>query len=333
MNVLITGIAGFYGHHLAKYILRNEPGWNVVGLDRIDFAGNLNRLKDLPEWNSAVEEGRAKFIWHDLRAPINTFLADQIGDVDMIFHIAAASHVDRSIADPVGYVMDNVVGAAHTLEYARTLGNKLKYFNYFSTDEVFGPLEEDGQRYKEWDRFHAGNPYSATKAGAEELALAYQNTYRIPVVVTHCMNIVGERQHPEKYLPRIIRSMLNNEMLHIHTDDSGKVPSKRHYIYVDNVSSAVLFLAENGTPGDKYNIEGTIELDNLEFAQMVEEVFDNGEKLNYKLIKASIDRPGHDWAYGLNGDKLREMGWKPDSTFKGNLKHTIDWYKENKNWL
>lgn len=332
MNVLITGIAGFYGHHLAKYILRYKPDWKVIGLDRIDFAGNLNRLKDLPEWNDAVLENRASFIWHDLRAPINDFLANQIGDVEMIFHIAAASHVDRSIADPIGYIMDNVLGTGHILEFARTLEDKLTFFNYFSTDEVFGPLEKDGQRYDEWDRYHAGNPYSATKAGGEELALSYQNTYGVPVVVTHCMNIVGERQHPEKYLPRIIRAMQKGEMLRIHTDDTGKVPSKRHYIYVDNVSSALIFLSENGVPGDKYNIEGTIELDNLEFAQMVEEAYNDG-KLKYELVKASTERPGHDWAYGLDGDKLKKMGWTPPTKFKDNLKHIIDWYKENQDWL
>jgi len=332
MNILITGIAGFYGHQFAKYVLKNKPDWNVVGIDRIDFAGNLNRLTYLKEWNEAAKEGRANFIWHDLKSPINPFLEKQIGPIDAIFHIAASSHVNRSIEDPISYVLDNVLGTGHILEYARK-HKELLFFNYFSTDEVFGPIPQEGYLFDEWDRYKAGNPYAATKAGGEELALCYQNTYGVPVVVTHCMNIVGERQHPEKYLPRILRAIIKGDVLTIHTDDTGKVPSKRHYIYVDNVSDALLFLFEKGAPGDKYNIKGTIELDNLEFAKLVEELYGKKSKIKYKLAKASVDRPGHDWAYGLSGNKMAALGWEAKTDFKEDLKKIINWYKENQNWL
>ena len=232
-KVLITGGAGFYGSHLVKHILANTD-WMVTVIDRVDSAGNMNRLSDLSEWQN--DPFRRKFVWHDLRSAINPLLSNQLGNFDYILHVAAASHVDRSIVDPMGFVMDNVVGTGNMLEFARQ--RVPERFLYFSTDEVFGPTTNG--KFKEWDRYHAGSPYAATKACGEELCLAYHNTYNVPVLITHCMNIFGERQHPEKFIPKLIGHLLKNEVVPIHTDAEGKTPTSRGYVYADVVSQAVM---------------------------------------------------------------------------------------------
>ena len=165
---------------------------------------------------------RVKIIHHDLKAEINNLVQSQIGDVKHIFHIAASSHVDRAIEDPMTFVQDNVVATCNLLNYAREINN-LETFVYFSTDEVFGPAL-DGVKFKEWDRYNSTNPYSASKAGGEELAIAFHNTYKVPVIITHCMNVFGERQHPEKFIPNTVWKAINNEKIIIHADSSKNNP-------------------------------------------------------------------------------------------------------------
>ena len=201
-KVLITGGAGFIAHHMIGKILK-ETDWEVVTLDRLDYSGNLNRLDDLLTTScTAKDRQRVKVVFHDLKADLNPLVCSQIGQVDFIFHLAAGSHVDRSIDYPMEFVMDNVVGTCNILEFARKQ-DKLKRFIYFNTDEVFGPAPE-GIKYKENDRYNSTNPYSATKAGGEELAVAFENTYKLPIFITHTMNVFGQRQHPEKYIPLYI---------------------------------------------------------------------------------------------------------------------------------
>ena len=198
-KVLITGGAGFIAHHLIFYLLKNT-NWNIVSLDRLDYSGNLNRLDSILSISSKIDKSRVKIVYHDLKSEINPWIKKEIGEIDIILHLAAGSHVDRSIDYPMEFVLDNVVGTANILEYARdvNLSNQLERFVYFSTDEVFGPAPK-GIDYKENDRYNSTNPYSATKAGGEELAVAYENTYNLPVYITHTMNVFGERQHPEKF--------------------------------------------------------------------------------------------------------------------------------------
>lgn len=321
MKVLLTGIAGFYGHHLARYILENTD-WEIVGLDRIDEAGNLNRLKDI----GFTDNKRCKFIFHDLRSPLNTLLREQIGNIDIILHIAAASHVDRSVIDPMGYVLDNVVGTTNILEYARK--TNISKFIYFSTDEVFGSVKEN--RFKEWDRFNPGNPYSASKAAGECMAIAYENTYKVPVIITHCMNIFGERQHPEKFLPKVIRQIRNNEQVTIHSDKSKTISGSRNYIYVDQVSAALMFILDKGVVGDKYNIEGPIEFSNLDLAKLVAESM--GKELDYVMISPDNVRPGNDFSYGIDGSKLKEMGFSYNLDTIAKMRDVINWYLNNTGW-
>ncbi len=268
-TALITGGAGFIAHHLIARIL-NETDWNIVTLDRLDYSGNLNLLNDILQYQCTPEQRkRVRVVWHDLKAELNPLVRKEIGKVDYVLHLAAGSHVDRSIDYPMEFVMDNVVGTCNILEFARSLDN-IEKFLYFSTDEVFGPAP-DGIKYKEEDRYNSTNPYSASKAGGEELAVAYENTYKLPVYVTHTMNVFGERQHPEKYIPMCIRRARDGDVITVHSDKTKTVAGSRHYIHADDVASAVLFLLDYGgtfapTWGNakcpKFNIVGSEELNN-----------------------------------------------------------------------
>jgi dTDP-glucose 4,6-dehydratase len=329
MKILLTGGAGFVGHHVVDFFLRNTDAEFVV-LDRLDTSGNLNRLHEVIG-EDKNKKNRIKFLWHDLKSPINDFLIKEIGNVEYVFHLAAGSHVDRSIENPMEFVFDNVVATGHILEFARLyLKNTLKMFLYFSTDEVFGPAPE-GVFYKENDRYNSGNPYSATKAGGEELAIAYENTYKMPIVVTHTMNVFGIRQHPEKFIPRVIRSVLSGNKIYIHADKTRTKSGTRHYINTEDVADAILFLTKNFVPGEKYNIVGKQETSNLELAQIVAKILD--KPLNYELVDFHSSRPGHDLRYALCGEKMKEMGWVPRKELEERMKEVIKWSIENNRWL
>jgi dTDP-glucose 4,6-dehydratase len=336
-TVLITGGAGFIAHHLIGKILK-ETDWNVVTLDRLDYSGNLNRLDDiLVNSCTADERKRVKIVFHDLKAELNPLIKSQIGKVDFIFHLAAGSHVDRSIEYPMEFVMDNVVGTCNILEFARTQ-ESLKRFIYFSTDEVFGPAP-DGIKYKENDRYNSTNPYSATKAGGEELAVAYENTYGLPVYITHTMNVFGERQHPEKYIPMCIKRIRNGEKVTIHSDSTKTIPGSRHYIHAEDVADAVLFLAGKkfvettygGAKCPKFNIVGSEELNNLELAQIIAEA--QGKELNYELVDFHSSRPGHDLRYALDGSKMKELGWEPSKSVRQRIEDVTNWTLNNDRWI
>lgn len=325
-RVLITGLAGFIGHHIGEAILKNTD-WEIVGIDRLDSSGSLHRLADIDIWEK--EKHRVQFIWHDFKASVNDFLDKKIGPIDFILHLAAGTHVDRSIVNPMEFVLDNVVATCNLLDYAKTLKG-LEKFIYFSTDEVFGPAP-NGVAYKEWDRYHSGNPYSATKAGGEELCLAYQNTFGVPVFITHCMNVFGERQHSEKYIPLVISAVIEDRKISIHSDKARKNPGSRFYIHARNVAEAILFLLRKGEAGDKYNIVGEKELNNLELAQIIASALD--KPLKYELVDFHSSRPGHDLRYALDGSKLAAMGFSFPKTLEQSLKKTVEWYLEHPEWL
>jgi dTDP-glucose 4,6-dehydratase len=327
-NVLVTGGVGFVGHHMVDYLLRNTDA-HVTILDRLDVSGNINRLTALDSWEK--NKNRVKFVWHDMKAELhsNEILCTMLGDPDVVLHIGAGSHVDRSIEDPMSFVMDNVVGTCNILNYARRLSN-LKNFVYFSTDEVFGPAPE-GVNYKEWDRYQSGNPYSATKAGGEELCLAFENTYKMPIMISHCMNIFGERQHPEKFIPSCIRKIVRGEKVIIHANHSLTKAGSRFYIHAQNVCSAVDFIMKNGKNGDKYNIVGEREIDNLSLAQMIANIL--GKPLNYELVDFHSSRPGHDLRYALDGSKMQQMGWNLPMDLENSMASVVDWSLKNPEWI
>ena len=279
-RVLITGGAGFIAHHLIYYLLK-KTNWDIVSLDRLDYSGNLNRLDHVLSKISLKEKSRVKVVFHDLKSEINPWIKKEIGEIDIILHLAAGSHVDRSINYPMEFVLDNVVGTANILEYAKIINtsSKLERFIYFSTDEVFGPAPT-GVDYKENDRYNSTNPYSATKAGGEELAVAYENTYKLPVYITHTMNVFGERQHPEKFIPMCIKKIRDGESVTIHSDRTKKIPGSRHYIHAEDVAEAIYFILTNnfenekdfgGAKCPKFNIVGSEELNNLELAKIIAE--------------------------------------------------------------
>jgi dTDP-glucose 4,6-dehydratase len=336
-KVLITGGAGFIAHHMIGYLL-NHTDWQITTLDRLDYSGNLNRLHDLIVSFDPEVRKRVKVVHHDLKAELNPLVRSEIGQVDYILHLAAGSHVDRSIEYPMEFVLDNVVGTCNILEFARTQTN-LERFVYFSTDEVFGPAP-DGIKYKENDRYNSTNPYSASKAGGEELAVAYENTYGLPVYITHTMNVFGERQHPEKYIPMCIRKIRDGETITIHSDKTCTIPGSRHYIHAEDVSSAILFLLNyedtfEPTWGDakcpKFNIVGSEELNNLELAQIIAAA--QGKDLKYQLIDFHSSRPGHDLRYALDGSKMKELGWEPAKSVKERIADVTNWTLENNRWI
>ena len=338
-KVLITGGAGFIAHHLIYHILKTT-NWEIVSLDRLDYSGNLNRLDNILSSLNEKDKARVKVVFHDLKSELNPWIRKEIGEVNIILHLAAGSHVDRSIEFPVEFVMDNVVGTANILEYARYIYNKSSQFEkfvYFSTDEVFGPAP-DGINYKENDRYNSTNPYSATKAAGEELAVAYENTYNLPVIISHTMN--GERQHPEKFIPMCIKKIRDGETVTIHSDKSKKIAGSRHYIHAEDVSEAILFLLNNKTINEvdwggakcpKFNIVGAEELTNLELARIIAK--SQNKKLNYEMVDFHSSRPGHDLRYALSGEKMKSMGWAPKIKVHSRIKQVVEWSLDNPSWI
>ena len=339
-RVLITGGAGFIAHHLIYYLLKNTD-WEIISLDRLDYSGNLNRLNDILSEFSEKQKSRIKVVYHDLKSAINPWITKEIGKVDIILHLAAGSHVDRSIDFPMEFVLDNVVGTANILEYARKINQSqdLERFVYFSTDEVFGPAPK-GIDYKENDRYNSTNPYSASKAGGEELSVAYENTYGLPVYITHTMNVFGERQHPEKFIPMCIKKIRDGELVTIHSDKTKKIPGSRHYIHAEDVAEAIYFILTNnlenkvdfgGAKCPKFNIVGSEELNNLELAKIIAN--SQGKELNYEMVDFHSSRPGHDLRYSLSGEKMKQLGWQPSIKLTERIKQVVQWSLNNQNWI
>ena len=331
-KVLITGGAGFIAHHLIKYILVNT-NWEIISLDRLDYSGNLNRLDDILSEVPNKEKSRVKVVFHDLKSEINPWIKKEIGKIDIILHLAAGSHVDRSIDYPMEFVMDNVVGTVNILDYARFLNDKkeLERLIYFSTDEVFGPAP-NGVDYKENDRYNSTNPYSASKAAGEELAVAYENTYGLPIFITHTMNVFGERQHPEKFIPMCIKKIRDGESVTIHSDNTKTIPGTRHYIHAEDVADAIYFLLTQkisseidygGAKCPKFNIVGPEEINNLELAQIIAD--SQGKDLKYDMVDFHSSRPGHDLRYSLSGEKMKKLGWTPSIKLTQRIKQVVEW--------
>lgn len=325
MKILVTGGCGFIGHHLIEYLLRNTL-WNIVVIDKLSYASKgLSRLDDI----GAVNNKRVSVLTWDLCCPFSTGLLQELNDVNIIVHMAAETHVDNSIDDPAQCIHNNIMSTVNILEAARKLQN-LEKFLYFSTDEVYGPAL-DNTMYTEWDRHNPTNPYSASKAAGEGIALSYHNTYKLPVVICNVMNVFGERQYVEKFIPKCIQSILHDKVVDIHCYPGCEKAGTRFYIHAKHVASAVMFLLHNATIGDKYNITGEQEVDNLQLAELI--AFYMGKELKYNMVDYHSSRPGHDLRYGLNGEKLLNMGWKPSSTFNESLKKVVKWTLDNQQWL
>lgn len=322
------------GHHFIDYIFQNSD-WNIISLDRLDPAGDLNRFTALESYQK--NKNRLAICHHDLKAEINEEVAKLLitgnryfddNPFDYVVHFAAASHVTRSVANPMSFIMDNVVGTCNLLDLFRKnrqlLAKDGKILN-FGTDEVTGPAHD--KSFKEWDIVNPGNPYAASKAGAEALATAYANTYGLPIISTHCTNIFGERQHPEKFIPMAIKQIYYDEIVKIHgTPEKSCI---RFYNYVSNISSAVKFILENCECLDgscnkgKYNIVGEREISNLEIIQRISELLN--KSYNYQFIEFDPERPKPDLRYDLDGTLLDSLGYKRICSFGDGLKKTVEY--------
>lgn len=330
-TILITGSAGFAASHLVDHVLANTD-WRVVGIDSFRHRGDTLRLPD---------EKRYEIHFHDLNAPISSRLADQIGDVDYIVNMASESHVNRSISHPIPFVQNNINVALHMLEYAKIA--KPKKFIQISTDEVYGPAPGK-MEFSEWSEMLPSNPYSASKAAQEMLAISYWRTYGVPLIITNTMNIFGERQDSEKFIPLAISTILEEDILTIH--GSKEKPGCRHYIHARNHADALLFILREFNPilfqenfalsnrrqfPSRFNIVGELEVDNFELAQFIADEL--GDTLRYEFLGFDQTRPGHDLRYALSGKLLSELGWHAPKTFHESLRRTIQWYLKNPHWL
>lgn len=322
---IITGGCGFIGHHVVEHFVKNTE-YEIVVLDKLSYASKgYDRLRDSGVFHLIQTH------CVDLTSPIPPGLAYELdaSRIAVILHIAAETHVDNSIDTPVPFVENNIKSTLTMLEYARTLPS-LTHFVYFSTDEVYGSAE-DGQAFKEGDAHKPSNPYSASKSAAEMICQSYFNTYKVPLVTMNVMNAFGERQHPEKFIPLCIRKIFRGEKITIHAYKGSHRAGSRFYIHARNIAEAVLFVLENGRLGEKYNVKGEAELDNLQVAKFI--AAELGRELIYEMHDSPHTRPGHDLRYSLDGTKLESLGWKLPLTFEESLRKTIKWTLENPKWL
>lgn len=344
-RVLITGIGGFIGSHFLEYFLREHPAWTIIGLDSFMHKGTYTRLNDI----EGYDHDRVRVFYHDLATPIDDVLAAKLASYnpladkkpfDYIFNLASDSHVDRSITDPIGCWLNNTRIISSILEYARKAAPE-KFF-HISTDEVYGDYQETDpacRGHVEWDVIMPSNPYSASKAAQEALAIAYWRTYEVPVILCNTMNNIGERQDHEKFLPRLIRQVMQNGVVQVHTDDNGKCGS-RVYLDAQNHASALSFLTTkahnvyNGGKEDdrpsRFNVCGRTEFTNLELAQKVAHIL--GKELQYGLVCVHGQRPGYDKRYLLDGRKLHEEGWSPDYQIDETIRRIIRHIQKNPEW-
>ena len=327
-RVLITGVGGFLAHHTMEHLLINTD-WEIVGIDSWAHKGVSERVIDSEHYKA--NRHRVSIHTHDLTAPISDVLKNRIGHIDYILAIASQSHVDRSITDPVPFIKNNIDLILNTLEYAREV--KPEKFLLISTDEVYGPITEGG--HPEWDSIIPSNPYSASKSAQEDISISYWRTYGLPLILTNCMNLIGERQDPEKYLPMCIKKIADGEAISVHSQN-GQIGT-RFYLHARNFSDAMLFLLNNISPAkypdadrpDRFNIVGKTELNNLELAQKVADIM--GKELKYELVDVHSTRPGHDLRYGLDGSKLAALGYDFPVPFDVSLETTVEWHMKRKN--
>jgi dTDP-glucose 4,6-dehydratase len=316
MNLLITGGAGFIGSNFVHYVLDRHSDYRIVNLDKLTYAGNLENLE------SAEGNPRYSFVPGDICDDALLRSLFEKHHFDAVIHFAAESHVDRSIVGASDFVRTNVMGTNVLLEMAKAF--PLKKFVQISTDEVYGSLGEQG-RFTESSPIHPNSPYAASKASADLLALAYQHTFGLPIVVTRCSNNYGPYQFPEKLIPLMIANALNGKPLPVYGDGSNV----RDWIHVLDHCAAIDAVLHKGVMGEVYNIGGNSEKRNLDVVKTILKALGKPES----LISFVKDRLGHDWRYAIDAGKIsRELGWEPRHTFEAGIAQTILWYRENEGW-
>ncbi len=321
-TVLLTGGCGFIGANFVRFVLSQRPTWNIINLDCLSYSGNPENLADL-EGNTRYRFVKADICDADTVAPL-------MEEADCVVHMAAESHVDRSIMDSKPFVVSNVLGTQTLLDAARRArgGMGVGRFVYVSTDEVYGslPLDRPELRFTEDSPIQPNSPYAASKAAADLLVRAYHHTFHMDVVTTRCSNNFGPYQFPEKVIPLFVTNLIENKQVPLYGDGLNV----RDWIHVDDHCEAVLTVLERGTSGEVYNIGGDNERSNLELTRAILGMMGKGAD----MIRPVADRLGHDRRYAIDGSKIaRELGWKPTrSQWPGSLKSTIDWYVNNPTW-
>ncbi len=329
-TIMITGGAGFIGSHVVRLFVKKYPGYLIVNLDALTYAGNLENLSDVESFPNY------RFIKGDITDESAMHqLFDEIS-FDGVIHLAAESHVDRSILDPLAFVKTNVLGTAALLNVClASWRNNFagKRFYHISTDEVYGSLGKEGF-FTEQTPYDPRSPYSASKASSDHFVMAYYHTYGLPVVMSNCSNNYGSHHFPEKLIPLMINNIRNNKPLPVY----GKGENVRDWLWVDDHASAIDTIFHKGRTGEKYNIGGFNEWKNIDLVKLLCRIMDKKlgrpEGESEKLITFVKDRPGHDLRYAIDASKLnKELGWKPSLQFEEGLEKTVDWYLQHEDWV
>ena len=329
-KILITGGAGFIGSHVVREFVTKYPEYDIINLDALTYAGNLENLKDVEH------KENYSFIKADIRDAEHILRIFEQTQPDGVIHLAAESHVDRSITDPTAFVMTNVIGTVNLLNAAKAIWKdnfEGKRFHHVSTDEVYGTLGDEGL-FTETTAYDPHSPYSASKASSDHFVRAYHDTYGLPVVITNCSNNYGPNHFPEKLIPLCIHNILNNKQLPIYGD--GKFT--RDWLFVKDHAKAIDLVFHNGNNGESYNVGGFNEWQNIdlvkELCRQMDTKLNRSVGTSAELITFVKDRPGHDLRYAIDATKInKELGYVPSVTFQEGLSQTIDWFLANQDWL
>jgi len=330
MNILITGGAGFIGSHVVRLMVKKYSNYTIYNLDKLTYAGNLENLKDI--------EGKSNY--HFIKGDItDAIFIDKLfseNDFDSVIHLAAESHVDRSISNPLEFVITNVVGTVTLLNAAKKAWQgkyDKKRFYHVSTDEVYGSLGTSGL-FSETTKYDPHSPYSASKASSDHFVRAYHDTYGMDVVISNCSNNYGTHQFPEKLIPLLIHNIRNSQPLPVY----GKGENVRDWLFVEDHALAIDLILHKGKSGETYNIGASNEWKNLDLIRFLCKTMDvkMGREIgtSERLITFVKDRAGHDLRYAIDASKMKnELGWKPSVSFEEGLEKTVDWYMNNRSWM